>query len=59
MTDQDLTLLLDHAIDTLNTVSILARRAKEENLTRLSSDLFHGANRAWHELVTVRQRHTE
>lgn len=50
MTDQELELACDRVMQAISDLSNAARTAKEERLTRLSSDLYYAANRAWLEL---------
>lgn len=56
MNDKELMATRDRVMKALTDLSAAARASKEIKLTRLSSDLYYAANRAWHELDGVRRR---
>lgn len=56
MTDEQLIAARDHVMKALGQLSSVAERAKKEKLTRLNSDLYYAANRAWRELEGVLRR---
>ena len=56
MTDEELELACDRVMQALSDLSSAARAEEDARHSRLSSDLYYGANRAWLELNGVRRR---
>jgi hypothetical protein len=56
MSDDELELACDRVMKAISELSAAADTSKQSKLTRLSSDLYYAANRAWRELYGVRRR---